>query len=137
MRRYPLADLLAASGLTEAALSRRARLSGTTLKQARERGFTADAADRYAIRLGLHPFEVWPELADHWLEDAEVECATEGCTNRFVVNAARGGQNRRFCSSSCRSKDSMRRHRATERGRLANRRYRAEYRAWLRSRKAA
>lgn len=66
--RYPLADLVAATGLTEAALARDIGLSGTTLKNARENGFSASSADRYAVRAGLHPFEVWPEMVGYETE---------------------------------------------------------------------
>lgn len=69
--RYPLAALVAASGLTEAQLARRVGLSGSTLKMARERGLVERSADRYAVRAGLHPFEVWPEMADEHLADLE------------------------------------------------------------------
>lgn len=60
-RRYSLQALVDASGLSESTLGRRVRLSGSTLKQAREHGLTERAADRCAVRLDLHPFEVWPD----------------------------------------------------------------------------
>ena len=75
-RRYPLSDLLAATGLSESGLTRRAGISGTTLKNAREMGFTADAADRYAVRCGLHPWEVWPDFGCQ-------PCALEDCDVMF------------------------------------------------------
>ncbi len=62
MRRYPLDALVEASGLSEAALGRRVGLSGSTLKQARAVGLTEVGADRYAVRAGLHPWTVWPDM---------------------------------------------------------------------------
>lgn len=60
-RYYPLEALVAASGLSEAAMARRCGLSGTTLKNARANGLRDDAADRHAVRLGFHPSEVWSD----------------------------------------------------------------------------
>lgn len=65
MRRFPLAALVNASGMSESALARRLRWSGTTLKAARETGLSEPQADRAAVRLNLHPFEVW----DDWFGD--------------------------------------------------------------------
>ena len=62
MRRYSLEALVTASGLTPAALGRKVGLSGSTLQNARARGFSLDAADRYAVRAGLHPLEVWDDF---------------------------------------------------------------------------
>jgi len=93
-RRYPLQALVDASGLGEDALRRRVGLSGTMLQRAREMGLTDKAADRYAVRVGLHPFEVWPEMVDHGIEDAAVECAERSCSERFIPTR----KGHRFCS---------------------------------------
>jgi uncharacterized Zn finger protein (UPF0148 family) len=71
-RRYPLSSLVEASGLTEAAFGRSVGLSGSTLKKARTSGLTESAADRYATRAGLHPFEVWED----WGLEPCPECGT-------------------------------------------------------------
>lgn len=89
-RRYPLEDLLEATGLSESGLTRRAGISGSTLVRARERGFTADAADRYAVRCGLSPMEVWH---DYGL----VECP--GCGVLFAPR----DRNHRYHSPNCSS----------------------------------
>jgi lambda repressor-like predicted transcriptional regulator len=132
VRRYPLDALVRASGLTEAALARKVGLSGTTLKQARERGLKESAADRYAVRCGLHPLEVWPELA----EAAEAVCAADDCDVRFVPSR----KGHRYCSSLCANR---RRSREWKRKRYAEdpeyaqarrdeaARYRAEARAYV------
>lgn len=100
-RYYPLCALVAASGLSEAALGRSVGLSGTTLKNARERGLREDAADRYACRAGLVPWLVWPD----WLEDVEQECDARSCTRRFVPVRS----NHRYCSHRCAVREGARR----------------------------
>ena len=60
-RYYPLEALVTASGMTEAALARRVGMSGTLLKNARTYGLREEAADRFAIRAGFHPCEVWDD----------------------------------------------------------------------------
>lgn len=103
-RRYPLDALLEATGLTESGLTRRAGISGTTLKNAREVGFTPDAADRYACRCGLTPLEVWHD----W---GLAECASDDCSVMFAPVMTQ-----RFCSARCRTREKMRRYRQTAHG---------------------
>lgn len=135
-RRYELEPLLrAAGGISLKRLQQTVGFNGPTYRNVRDRGLTPDQADRYAVRLGLHPFEVWPELLDHQIVDAQRSCAATGCANTFMPHAGKGGQNRRYCSDPCRARESMRRHRATPHGREANRRYLASYRAYLRERR--
>lgn len=69
-RRYSLEPLALASGIPLPKLGRRLGMSGSTWQDARDRGVGEKAADRYAVRLGLHAANVWPELIDHALEDA-------------------------------------------------------------------
>src|SRR5262245_6900567 len=57
--RWPLTALLAASGLSRNGLARQLRLAGHTLRSASRRGLSNVQADRWAVRLGLHPVEVW------------------------------------------------------------------------------
>lgn len=141
MRRYPLSALVTATGLTEAALGRLVGLSGSTLKKAREWGFTADAADRYANRAGLHPAEVWTDYgliccASHRrIEVAPNGTATilEGCDVMFAPKDRQSI----YCSGTCRRREKMRRYRARPHGAANNRRYRQDYLAWERERRAA
>lgn len=126
-RRYPLEALVVASGLSEHQLSVKVGLKGTTLRNARTDGLIERAADRYAVRAGLHPFEVWPEMAEHQLEDTSTECAAPDCARRFIPT--RSGH--RFCSRRCGDRTTARiRYRAdselAERKRAARRRYYAE-----------
>lgn len=97
MRRYPLAALIDASGLSEHALGQRVGLSGTPLIRARRNGLIESAADKYACRLGLVPWLVWSD----WLDDAWVKCAAEQCTNQFVPSR----KGHRFCSTACYQRD--------------------------------
>lgn len=103
-RRYPLAALCAALGLSEAATALEVGLSGTTLKRAREWGLTADAAERYAVRAGFTPGGVWPQFLDDEFAELSVVCADEKCDERFIP--VRKGH--RFHSPTCRTRHNMR-----------------------------
>lgn len=93
MKRYPLAALVEAAGMSEAELGRRVGLSGSSLTKARRDGLIESAADRYACRAGLVPWLVWSD----WLEDLSVECAERSCSVTFVPS--RKGHS--YCSKVC------------------------------------
>ncbi|HEU5085704.1 MAG TPA: hypothetical protein VFU14_20350 [Acidimicrobiales bacterium] len=93
--RYPLAALIEATGRSEAELARMVGLSGSSLVAARERGLIESAAERYAVRAGLHPFNVWPEMADAAVADAAVAC--RGCGEPFVPVR----RSHVFCDPAC------------------------------------
>lgn len=57
--RYPLQPLADAAGLSMPALGKRLGLKGSTWQEARDLGVGQKAADRYAVRVGLHPAMVW------------------------------------------------------------------------------
>jgi hypothetical protein len=59
-RKVPLAPLIEAAG-GRGPLARIVRASGSTMKRAAADGITLDRADRWAVALGRHPSEVWPE----------------------------------------------------------------------------
>lgn len=69
--RYPWAPLAAAMGLSEHQAAARLGVSGTTQQTYRRIGVLEETAERLADKAGLHPFEVWPELLEHRLADAE------------------------------------------------------------------
>lgn len=132
--RYPLQALVAASGLTEAELGRRVGLSGSTLKHVREHGLAERSADRYAVRAGMVPSAVWPELLEQAIADVTRECASSDCTNTFLLDVGgKGGTRRRYCSATCKSRETVRASRARpgalDRAREYQRRYRAHERA--------
>jgi len=82
VRRYHPDALASTLGVSLNAACVAAGVSGTTQQDARCHGFTRELADRVAVTLGYHPYEVWPDMADHDLEDATVACLE--CGNRFV-----------------------------------------------------
>lgn len=61
---YPFVRLAEAMGATEAAASRALGLSGSTMQHYRTHGVSEKVADRLAVKAGLHPFEVWPEMVE-------------------------------------------------------------------------
>lgn len=136
MRRYPLDALVAVSGLSEAALARLVRLSGTTLKNARENGLREDAADRYAVRAGFHPAEVWTDwstveiVADDAVPHEHGTCGE--CGRGFIPRRA----DHRWCSKRCRNLASSRawKQRNAEANRLARRAYYTEHGNYERAR---
>lgn len=71
-RRYPLSALLEATGMSEHQLGQHVGLSGSSIKKARELGLVESAADKYACRAGLHPFEVWPAWFDEYQDPTAV-----------------------------------------------------------------
>lgn len=140
MRRYPLAALLEATGLTESGLTREVGLSGSTLKKAREVGFTADAADRYAVRCGLTPLEVWPDYGQVPCVECGQLFAQTRSTHRYCEwnCAARAGRRRRYAEDPAyreQRKAAARRHK--EENRRAEQIAGAQYRERNRERLAA
>jgi lambda repressor-like predicted transcriptional regulator len=113
--RYPLSSLVEASGLSEAALGRAVGLSGSTLKKAREHGFTESAADRYAIRLELHPSEVWPGFG---------LATCEACSGSYPPSSP----TQLYCSPRCRYRVAARRRRQDPAYRAARAEYMRVYR---------
>lgn len=63
--RYDLQPLLTAAGLTRRQLRTRLGVSNDTLNTLEVDGLTDEQADRYAIRVGLYPWQVWAT----WLDD--------------------------------------------------------------------
>lgn len=57
--RWPLQPLLDATGLSRTALARRLNVAFGTVHRAGREGVSDRVADRWAIRLGLHPLAVW------------------------------------------------------------------------------
>jgi hypothetical protein len=59
---FPVEPLLELLGHHPGALTKILRCSGVELTTARTLGWTWKQADRYAVRAGYHPAEVWPDL---------------------------------------------------------------------------
>jgi hypothetical protein len=51
-------------------LSIRTGIPARTLHRSSDRGLTDNTADRAAIGLGLHPYTIWPQWFDPYLEGA-------------------------------------------------------------------
>lgn len=93
MTRYPLQPLLDAAGMTLNDLRQVCPMGGSTYRRARTDGLSEEQADRYACRVGLVPWVIWPD----WLDELRVECADEKCAERFVPRM----RSQRFCSRAC------------------------------------
>ncbi len=63
---YPLAPLAKAMRMDENHAARVLGIYGAYLERYRE-GMSMDKADEMAIRAGIHPYFVWPEMVDHVL----------------------------------------------------------------------
>lgn len=66
-RPFPIAPLLAATGLTAGQLGDQVKASGETVAYAAENGLTLSEADRWAIRCQHMPEHIWPDL---WFAEA-------------------------------------------------------------------
>lgn len=110
-RRYDLEPLATAMGCTLAAACRRLGVSGSTMQEYRRDGVTEKVADRVAVKAGLHPYEVWPEMVDHAVESILKRCPE--CPTEFAPNRAW----QTYCSTPCRRRARYRRQQATRRAR--------------------
>lgn len=68
-RRYPLAPLAAAMGLSVHKAGQTLKIAGSTLQDYRERGVTEPVAERLTAKAGLFVYDVWPEILDHAIRD--------------------------------------------------------------------
>lgn len=96
-RRYALEPLADAMAMSLDAACKQLGVSGSTQQEYRQRGVTVRVADRLACQAGFHPALIWPTWHDDALADAEVECAADDCTTRFVPNNPR----QRYCQERC------------------------------------
>ena len=120
--RFPIAPLMAAAGLPSMnALRAVFPMSGTEYRRLQSEGLSGLQADRWAVKVGLNPAEVWPD----WGADTFVSCASSDCDESFVPRDSKGQQ--RYCSATCRLREKARRYRATEHGAEAARRTRRAY----------
>jgi hypothetical protein len=70
-RLYSLEPLADALGCTLGQLGRRLGVSGSTWQQYRSEGVSELVADRLAVKAGLHPALVWPELVEFAITEVE------------------------------------------------------------------
>lgn len=123
-RRYPLAPLAVVMGESVGNLAKLLGIGGPEYQRYKTDGMLRETAERKALKAGFHPYEVWPEMADHDLYDSQKECAAEDCDVRFVP-AFRQSTRQRFCSTACKARDWQRRNyeRNAEKKRAAVREY--------------
>lgn len=69
LRRYPLQPLADTLAVPVEHLARRTGVSGSTWKEYRTIGVSEKVADRLACKVGLHPYMVWPDMADDAIDD--------------------------------------------------------------------
>jgi hypothetical protein len=103
-------------------------VSPDTLRKWRERGMDETNADRIATALGLHPWQLWPEMLAVATAPVMSECAHPDCLVEFVLTRS----DKRFCSARCRNRNPERMARQRERAAAyARNRYAtdSEYRA--------
>ncbi len=60
-RPYPFAALIETAGYPLQFLANHLRISWARIEEYRAAGLTADEADEFAGRLGMHPAEIWRE----------------------------------------------------------------------------
>lgn len=103
--RYPLEPLAEAMHLSANQAIQVLGLRGKQGQEVRRRGFTELTADRAAAKAGLHPFEVWPEMRAHIVDELAKVCAAPGCEETFIPKTKR----RIYCSTRCRDRGPKRR----------------------------
>lgn len=121
--RYPLDPLYKAMGLSPHQAGIALGLSGSTQQDYRRRGVTERVADRLAIRAGLSPYEIWPEMVDDQIASLHVPCARHDCDGTFIPVQA----TQKTCSPRCSTLVRQRRRRATPTGAAAARESAARY----------
>lgn len=134
LRRYPLQPLLDMAGLNASHSVKALGLGGPEYRKYRSEGMAREVAERKALRVGLHPYEVWPDMVEHDLPS--LECEADDCTERFDIPPfGRGGKGKRFCSETCRSRMKNRRRRQDDAVRAQDRARQRAYDAYLRERR--
>lgn len=94
--RFPWANLEAhfPPHLSELAQARRLGVDPVTIQRARRIGFTPWAADKFAVRLGLHPGGVWPNWFD--IDHSHLDHETDEDHRRLPLAEGRNAQRSRL-----------------------------------------
>lgn len=97
--RYPFAPVDAHRGDTElSVLADKIGVSLGAVQRWRERGMEEHNADKIATALGLHPWQLWPEMLVVATVEVQRECANPACYEVFVPSRS----DQRVCSERCR-----------------------------------
>lgn len=108
--RYPLQPLLDMAGMTLNELRQVCPMNGPVYHNARTLGLTEAQADRWACKVGLVPWLIWPD----WLDDALVECAEPSCDVRFVPSRKTNIYCSRACMCRTKNREAQRRRYQTD-----------------------
>ena len=101
MRRYSITPLVEALRLEPGqSVARALNVGGTALTTMTICGLEERTAERLAVRAGLSPYDLWPEMLDQAIAEVERECAADDCTVTFLPPAKVPGK--RYCSATCR-----------------------------------
>ena len=115
--RYPFAPVDALRGDTEiSVLADKIGVAHSTIGKWRERGMEEHNADAVATALGLHPWQLWPEMLAVNTAAIMKECERPGCLEEFVPTR----KGHRFCSERCRRQARRKRERSKQRERYRN-----------------
>jgi len=68
---YPISDLVKLMGVSDDRARIVLGVSGDSWHRFVDRGLSEAQAERFAVRAGFHPFEVWPAMADARVSEAE------------------------------------------------------------------
>jgi hypothetical protein len=97
--RYPFAPLKGHAP-THWELCQVLRISKQSANAFTQHGITLEQAERFADRIQIHPYELWPEMADHIVEAMTKVCVADGCNETFEPKTKR----RLYCSPRCRDR---------------------------------
>lgn len=124
---YDFESLRASYGKGIEATMRACKIGGAQYQKYRDEGMSREVAERMALKLGFHPYEVWPHMVDDDVAASTRTCAARGCEETFQLSL-HGGPNRLYCSKRCKNRESRRRNyaRNPEPTRERHRRYLAE-----------
>lgn len=126
-QRYPLAPFFEVTGWNMTKLQNSFRSNGPEYRIRKDRGVTEAMAERLALEVGRHPFEIWPEMVEDRLETRDCD----RCGTAFVPVRRK----QRWCSPKCRLYNAQKEHQRrkwaadpewAEAQRERARRYRAE-----------
>jgi lambda repressor-like predicted transcriptional regulator len=110
--RYPFAPVEVHRGDTEiSVIAERVGVTHATVQKWRQRGMDEKNADRVATALGLHPWQLWPEMLADATAPVMRECPT--CGEFFVLTR----KDKRYCRKACQRPSQAAKDRKRERAR--------------------
>lgn len=97
--RYSFAPIEAHRGDTQiSVIADKVGVTKGTVQKWRDRGMEEHNADAVATALGLHPWQLWPEMLAVATAPVMRECERPACFESFVLTRS----DKRFCSDRCR-----------------------------------